>query len=71
MLSVMNLSKWMSWRKQSFFRRRGKHVNSDVGEWTSISVGLWRSFNSKRREASQETKLPLGLFWLLYALYLG
>lgn len=37
---MMNLSKWKSWRKRNFFRRKGKPSYSDVGKWMSISVVL-------------------------------
>lgn len=39
LLSTMNLSKWMSWRRRNFFRRKGNHESSlDLGKWGSWSV---------------------------------
>lgn len=29
---MMNLSKWMSWRKRNFFRRKLKHPNTEMGK---------------------------------------
>lgn len=29
---MMNLSKWMSWRKRNFFRRKLKHPNTEIGK---------------------------------------
>lgn len=31
--SIMNLSKWVSWRQRNFFRRNGKHSNQEMGKW--------------------------------------
>lgn len=38
-IAVMNLGKWMSWRKRNFFRRKGKHESSlDLGKLVLINL---------------------------------
>ncbi|TKS76127.1 Utrophin Dystrophin-related protein 1 [Collichthys lucidus] len=36
LLSIMNISKWMSWRKRNFFRRKRKPENSDLDEHDAV-----------------------------------
>lgn len=62
----MNLSKWMSWRKRNFFRRKEKPESSslDLGKWmmrTSVVLSSVEEFNNEFKDSLQEAKLFIHL----------
>lgn len=72
-IAVMNLGKWMSWRKRNFFRRKGKHESSlDLGKL--VLINLKSRLNTPAlilffiAEGAQLWTLPMTLinWWILF-----